>query len=232
MAFEKLASSTQTSFHKTAYVSIVRKCTCLKERKLFPVTRKKTLVSANVGAYFLLYFQHVSPPLDSSCPVRHLSFPALAFPDTNRFCSELDWIHNSMGRDSSIGADSPRSGDRIPVGGEIFHTRPDRPWGPPSALYNGYWVSLPAVQRPRRGADHPTPFSAEGKERIELYINSQSEPSRPVQGWTLPMRTLSSTQQFLSNRGVSYGKTLLLARIGQRQSGSAGKIPEEHLILH
>jgi hypothetical protein len=27
-----------------------------------------------------------------------------------------------------------------PGGGEIFSTRPDRPWGPPSLLYNGYWV--------------------------------------------------------------------------------------------
>jgi hypothetical protein len=33
-----------------------------------------------------------------------------------------------------------RSGDRIPVGGEIFHIRPDWPWGPFSPLYNGYWV--------------------------------------------------------------------------------------------
>jgi hypothetical protein len=32
------------------------------------------------------------------------------------------------------------SGDRIPVGVEIFHTRPDRPWGPTSLLYNGYRV--------------------------------------------------------------------------------------------
>jgi hypothetical protein len=24
--------------------------------------------------------------------------------------------------------------------GEIFHVCPDRPWGPPSLLYNGYWV--------------------------------------------------------------------------------------------
>jgi hypothetical protein len=24
-----------------------------------------------------------------------------------------------------------------PDGGEIFRTRPDRPWGPPSLLYNG-----------------------------------------------------------------------------------------------
>ena len=39
--------------------------------------------------------------------------------------------------------DSPKfgpSGDRIPMGGEIFRTRPDRPWGPPCLLYNGYRV--------------------------------------------------------------------------------------------
>ena len=35
-----------------------------------------------------------------------------------------------------------RSGDRIPVGGEIFLTRPDPPWGPPSLLYSGYRVFL------------------------------------------------------------------------------------------
>jgi len=28
------------------------------------------------------------------------------------------------------------SGDQIRVGGEIFHTRPDRPWYPPNLLYN------------------------------------------------------------------------------------------------
>ena len=33
-----------------------------------------------------------------------------------------------------------RSGDRIPVGGEIFHTCTDRLWGPPNHLYNGYRV--------------------------------------------------------------------------------------------
>jgi hypothetical protein len=27
-----------------------------------------------------------------------------------------------------------------PGGGEIFRTRPDRPWGPPSLLYNGHRV--------------------------------------------------------------------------------------------
>ena len=34
-----------------------------------------------------------------------------------------------------------------PGGGEIFRARPDRPWGPPSLLYNEYWVSSPGVKR-------------------------------------------------------------------------------------
>ena len=43
----------------------------------------------------------------------------------------------------SVQLHAGRFGDRIPVGGEIFCTRPDRPWGPPSLLYNRYWV-IPA----------------------------------------------------------------------------------------
>jgi hypothetical protein len=55
-----------------------------------------------------------------------------------------------------------------PSGGEIFRTRPDRPWGQPSLLYNGYRVFFPGVKRPRRGAEHPPPSSAEVKERVQL----------------------------------------------------------------
>jgi hypothetical protein len=35
-----------------------------------------------------------------------------------------------------------------PVEGEIFRTCPDRPWGPPSLLYNGYQV-FPGVESGR-----------------------------------------------------------------------------------
>jgi hypothetical protein len=42
-----------------------------------------------------------------------------------------------------------------PGGGEIFHTRPDRLWGPPT-MGTG---SFPGVKRPGRGADHPPPSS-------------------------------------------------------------------------
>jgi len=56
-----------------------------------------------------------------------------------------------------------------PVGVESFRTRPDRPWGPPSLLYNGYRV-FRGVKRPGRGAYQPLPSSATVKERVELYF--------------------------------------------------------------
>jgi len=46
------------------------------------------------------------------------------------------------------------------VGGEIFLTYPDRAWGPPNLLYNGYWVYPGGKERPGRDADPSTPSSA------------------------------------------------------------------------
>ena len=67
--------------------------------------------------------------------------------------------------------------------GEIFHTRPDQPWGPPSLLYNGYIFTFPVVKRPGPGVDHPPTSTAEVKERVELYLYSPSGPSWLVLGW-------------------------------------------------
>jgi hypothetical protein len=53
-------------------------------------------------------------------------------------------------------------------GGEIFCTRPDRPWSPPNLLYNGYRI-FPGGKRPGRGVDHPPPSSAEVKKGVQLY---------------------------------------------------------------
>jgi hypothetical protein len=63
-----------------------------------------------------------------------------------------------------------------PGGGEIFRTRPDRPWGPPSLLYNRYRVSFLGIKRPGRGVNYPPTSSIEVKERLELYLYSPSEP--------------------------------------------------------
>jgi hypothetical protein len=56
------------------------------------------------------------------------------------------------------------------------------PWGPPSLLYNGHWVSFPGVKLPGRSVDHPPPCSAEVKERIDIHLYFPSEPSWPVLG--------------------------------------------------
>ena len=63
-----------------------------------------------------------------------------------------------------------------PVGGDIFRTRPNRQWGPPSLLYNGYRVCL-GVKEVRTWRWPSPPSSAEVNERVELYLSSTSEPS-------------------------------------------------------
>ena len=45
-------------------------------------------------------------------------------------------------------------------GGDIFPTCPDRPWGPPRLLYNGYRVFPGDKQRPGRKAYPSSPSSA------------------------------------------------------------------------
>jgi hypothetical protein len=63
-----------------------------------------------------------------------------------------------------------------PGGGEIFRTRPDRPWAHPASctMGTGYF---PGVKRPGRGADHPQPSSAE----VENEKSYTSTP--PVGPW-------------------------------------------------
>jgi hypothetical protein len=57
-----------------------------------------------------------------------------------------------------------------PGKGEIFRTCPDRPWGPPSLLYNGYQVFPGGKERPGRDADPSPPPSAVGHEIVELPL--------------------------------------------------------------
>ena len=78
-----------------------------------------------------------------------------------------------------------------PGGGEIFRTCPDRPWGSPSLLYNGYRVFPRGKELSGRDADLSPPSSAVGHERLELYLYSPYGPyglyraSVFVQGWPL-----------------------------------------------
>jgi hypothetical protein len=71
--------------------------------------------------------------------------------------------------------------------GEILRTRPDRPWCPPSLLYNGYRV-FPEGKAAWAWCWPPTPSSAAIKETVELSLFSPPPgPSWPVLGWPLPL---------------------------------------------
>jgi len=78
-----------------------------------------------------------------------------------------------------------RSGDRIPVEGEIFRTCPYRTWRPPSLLYNAYRVFPASKERPGRDADPSLPSSV-------VVMKEQSYTSTPRMG-----RTVSTEPQCL-----------------------------------
>ena len=90
--------------------------------------------------------------------------------------------HPSNGWDSSVGIATrfwlyvPRIKSRW---GEIFSTRPERPWCPTYPLDNGYRVLLGGKSA---GAWSwlPTPSSAEVKERVEINFYSPFGPSWSV----------------------------------------------------
>ena len=102
-----------------------------------------------------------------------------------------------------------RSGYRFPVWDEIFRTCPERPWGPPSLLYNEYRVFPGGKERPGLDAD-PSPTSSAMVMKGQSYTSTPPmdrtvciEPqclyrgalyltSVPVQGCTLPFTFLNS----------------------------------------
>ena len=108
---------------------------------------------------------------------RKIAFRALLL-----FRTERGSRDSSVGIGTRCGLDGP--GIEYRWGGEIFRTRPDRPWDPPSLLYNGYRV-FPGGKAAGAWRWPPTQSSAEAKERVELYLYSPSGPSWPVLGWTL-----------------------------------------------
>jgi hypothetical protein len=57
--------------------------------------------------------------------------------------------------------------------------------GAHTASYTMGTGSFPGVKQLGRGTDHPPLPSAEGKNRVRLYIYSPFGPSWPVLGWTL-----------------------------------------------
>jgi hypothetical protein len=69
-----------------------------------------------------------------------------------------------------------------PGDGEIFHTLPGPPWGPPNLFYNGDQVSFLGVKQLVHDIDQPPPSTTKVEERVELYPYSPSRHSWPVLG--------------------------------------------------
>jgi hypothetical protein len=72
---------------------------------------------------------------------------------------------------TSYGLDGRGVKVRVPVGAIFFSSprRPDRLWGSPSLLSNGYRVSFPGVKWSGRETDHSLPTSA-GVKSTWIYI--------------------------------------------------------------
>ena len=87
------------------------------------------------------------------------------------------YIMINVGWDKTVGIG--RSRDRIPAGARFSAPIQTGPGALPASNTIGTG-SFPRVKRPRRGVDHPTPSSAEVKERIKLYLYSPSGPAWPV----------------------------------------------------
>jgi len=66
----------------------------------------------------------------------------------------------------------------MPVGGDIFRTCPDQPWGPPSLLYNGYRVFPGGKERPERDAD-PSRTSRAVVKKVYSYTRISTPPMGP-----------------------------------------------------
>jgi len=111
------------------------------------------------------------------------------------------------------------------VGGEIFHTRPHRPWGPPSLLYDRY-RRIPGGKA--AGACHKPPstiYCRVSRKSRAICLCSPSGPSWPVLGWPLPLPNPSSVavQYELTRRKlvrVYRGADKSLARSGRKQAAA------------
>ena len=102
------------------------------------------------------------------------------------------------------------------------------PWGTPSLLYNGYWVTFPGQKRPERGVDHPPPSSNKVKERLQLHLYSPSGPLWPVLGWTLPLPLLF---KFTAFRGKYCLITIKDEGAGDDEEGLAKVVHKVQVVV-
>jgi len=70
------------------------------------------------------------------------------------------------------------------VGGEIFRTHPDRPWGPPSLLYNGHRV-FPVGKAARAWCWPPNPVLLNRRAAARYRALASILPERGRFSWNL-----------------------------------------------
>jgi hypothetical protein len=122
-----------------------------------------------------------------------------------------------VGRDSSVGIatryglDGPGIESRRGGGLRDFHTCPDRPWGTPSLLYNGYRV-FPEGKAVRAWRSPPTPSSSEVKERVQILLPLWAFVAFSKMNFTLPTqnyRRQKGDMKQVLNRGPKILGTLV-----------------------
>jgi hypothetical protein len=120
-----------------------------------------------------------------------------------RWWIQITQVFNVLGsRDISVTIATHYGLDRLGIesrwGAKFSRTRPDRPWGPSSLLYNGYRVfsrgkTTEAWRWP------PTPSNAEVKARVELYFYYPSGLLWPLLRWNLPLPYLMFVERNSAN---------------------------------
>ena len=74
--------------------------------------------------------------------------------DMKLIISSMCWVAQSV---QQLATDWMVQGSN-PGGDEIFRTFPDQPWGPPSLLYNGYWIFPRGKERSQGVTLNPHPL--------------------------------------------------------------------------
>ena len=108
--------------------------------------------------------------------------------------------------------------------GEIFRTRPDQPWDPPSFLYNAYRVSFPGIKRSGSEVDHPPPLAPRLKKEYR-YTTPPLGLHGLFWGWNLPLLdwgewSNSRTVRFTCGKGPRYPMNRWLCRHHSRPARS------------
>jgi hypothetical protein len=126
----------------------------------------KRIVSKSVQQFMEKISEHNTSVLQYKC-IKH------SLEHRPRQCSQYsNLLQVGRSRDSSL------------LGVRLSSSIQTGPGVHPASCKVGNQVSLPGVEQPGSGTDHPPPTSTKVKERMELYLHSPSGLLWPILGWT------------------------------------------------